>query len=147
GETLMAAAADSAGEYRFADVPPGPYRIRISRLGYLPTDVDVELRPAAPTRISMGLEVAPVRLAPLSVRARRRPPCLRVGTAVDSGGGGTLGLSRHRRPGHLVLDVRTLTHGDVVEAVTLAETVVFRAMRRAPGVTIRDDFTATLWTR
>lgn len=146
GATLLAAAADSRGEYRFASVPPGVYRIRISRLGYLPTEIEVELISAAPTRISMGLEVEPVRLAPLSVRTRRPPPFLRGPAAVDSGAM-ALRLSPHRRPEHLMLDVRALTHTDVVEAVTLAETDLFRALQRTPGVATRDDFTATLWTR
>lgn len=146
GATLRATAADAAGEYRFANVPEGRYRLGISRLGYLGTSIDVELRSEAPTRISLGLEVEPVRLAPLSVRSPRPAPYLRANTAADSGQSG-LRLSPHRRPEHLMLDVRALTHADVVESVTLAETDLFRALQRTPGVTTRDDFTATLWTR
>lgn len=146
GATIRATGADAAGEYHFDEVPEGRYRLGISRLGYLSTSIEVELRSEAPTRISLGLEVEPVRLAPLAVRSRRPPPYLRTAALADSGYAG-LRLSPHRRPEHLLLDVRALTHADVVESVTLAETDLFRALQRTPGVTTRDDFTATLWTR
>src|SRR5690606_11546169 len=79
-----AVAADSTGEYRFDQVPPGRYRLRISRLGYLPATLEVDLRPPAPARVSLGLEVEPVRLSPLRVTARRPPPFLRAPTQPDS---------------------------------------------------------------
>jgi hypothetical protein len=142
-----AVAADSAGEYRFEGVLPGGYRLRISRLGYVATTIQVDLRAAAPTRVSMGLEVEPVRLSPLKVTARRPPPFLRSPVPPDSGNADRLMLSPLRQPEHLLLDVRSLTQTDVVEAVTLAETDLFRTLQRTPGVTTRDDFTATLWTR
>src|SRR5690606_17544908 len=65
GRAGWATAADSAGEYRFPAVPAGSYQLRISRLGYLPAHIQVELRGEALTRISAGLEVEPVKLAPL----------------------------------------------------------------------------------
>lgn len=142
-----ATSADSAGEYRFTGIAPGLYRIRISRLGYLATEIEVDLRPAARTRVSMGLDVEPVRLSPLSVSARRPPPFLRVPARPDSAGAGRMSLGRFGIPQYLALDIRSLSQSDVVEAVTLAESDLFRALQRTPGVTTRDDFTATMWTR
>ena len=142
-----AVGADSAGEYRFDRVRPGRYRIQISRLGYVATNIEVDLRAASRTRVSMGLELAPVRLAPLQVKARQTQPFLRALSPVDSGGAGWLMLSRQGMTEHLAVDIRSLTQADVVEAVTLAETDLFRALQRTPGVTTRDDFTATMWTR
>lgn len=147
GRAGWATAADSAGEYRFPAVPAGSYQLRISRLGYLPAHIQVELRGEALTRISAGLEVEPVKLAPLEVRSRGTPPFLRKTAIIDSAGSGRLLLSPLRGPEHLVLDIRSLTQDELVEAVTLAETDLFRALQRTPGVTTRDDFTATLWTR
>ncbi|HEX6068890.1 MAG TPA: TonB-dependent receptor [Longimicrobiaceae bacterium] len=139
--------ADSTGEYRFDGILPGLYRIRITRLGYVPTTLEIDLRAASTTRVSMGLEVAPVRLAPLRVAGRSLPPFLRATLPPDSGMRTVGLLARLRRPEYVLLDMRSLTQADVVEAVTLAETDLFRALQRTPGVTTRDDFTATMWTR
>jgi hypothetical protein len=40
-----------------------------------------------------------------------------------------------------------MTHADVLEAVTLGETDLFRALQRAPGVAARDDYGADFWVR
>ncbi|MEX2582454.1 MAG: TonB-dependent receptor plug domain-containing protein, partial [Gemmatimonadota bacterium] len=48
---------------------------------------------------------------------------------------------------HIVSDSRELTRSEVFEAVTLAESDLFRALQRVPGVGTRDDYTATMWTR
>lgn len=139
---------DSAGEYHFDDVPPGHYLLRITRLGYVAATIQVELKAAvSPTRVSAGLKIEPVRLSALEVRVRRPPPFLRPLVLADRGASGRLMLSPLQPPEHLGLDIRSLTQTEVVEAVTLAETDLFRALQRTPGVTTRDDFTATLWTR
>lgn len=145
--TTRTAAADSLGEYRFEAVRPGRYQLQISRLGYIPSTLEVELRSHVPARVSMGLQVEPVRLEPVDVETHRPPPFLRMGMRPDSARSGQLRLSASRAGEHLGLDVRSLTHNEVVEAVTLAETDLFRALQRTPGVTTRDDFTAMLWTR
>lgn len=144
---IRTVAADSAGEYRFNAVKPGRYRLEISRLGYIPNTLEVELRSHVPARVSMGLPVEPVRLEPVGIEARRNPPFLRVAAPSDSAGMAQMGWMSFRPGGHLRLDTRSLTHTDVVEAITLAETDLFRALQRTPGVTTRDDFTAMLWTR
>lgn len=148
GVSARAIAVDSAGEYHFDYVPPGLYRLRITRLGYVAATIQVELKAAAtPTRVSAGLKIEPVRLSALEVRARRPPPFLRPLVLADRSAPGRLMLSPLRPAEHLALDIRSLTQTEVVEAVTLAETDLFRALQRTPGVTTRDDFTATLWTR
>jgi hypothetical protein len=47
----------------------------------------------------------------------------------------------------LTSDVRVLTHGDVLDAVTLGGSDPFRALQRLPGVTARDNWAAEVWTR
>src|SRR3546814_10279691 len=52
-----AAVSDGAGSYSFERLPPGRYRIRISRIGYRAAALAVELRGAVSSRISVGLTV------------------------------------------------------------------------------------------
>ena len=54
---------------------------------------------------------------------------------------------RQRQRLHASSDVRSITHADVQEGVTLGETDLFRALQRLPGVAAGDDYTAELWTR
>lgn len=140
-------AADSLGEYRFHGVQPGQYQLQVSRLGYISSAVQVELRSQTPARVSMGLQVEPVRLEAVDVAGHRAPPFLRSSTPPENIGRNRPRPAPFRDGEHLGLDIRSLTHTDVAEAVTLAESDLFRALLRTPGVTTRDDFTAMLWTR
>jgi hypothetical protein len=142
-----ATVSDSAGTYRFDGVAPGVYRVYASALGYRPYSALVELRVPLPATVSLGLEAEPVQLDPLRVRGSAAGPFRRTDAF-----GGQADLARlmqahvdSRR--FLTTDVRELTHADVVEAVTLGEPDVFRALQRLPGVTTRSDYTAELWTR
>src|SRR5690606_12411218 len=140
-------AADSLGEYRFHGVQPGQYQLQVSRMGYISSAVQVELRSQTPARVSMGLQVEPVRLEASDAAGPRAPPFLRSSTPPENIGRNRPRPAPFRDGEHLGLDIRSLTHTDVAEAVTLAESDLFRALLRTPGVTTRDDFTAMLWTR
>lgn len=137
---------DLSGTYRFADVPAGPWRLLVRRLGYRPALVDLSLRDAAALRISVGLAVQPVLLEPEQVEAPAAPF---VGAGLSSGepADARVDLELHRQRTYTGSDVRLLTRAEVVEAVTLGETDLFRAFHRLPGVSSRDDFSAAFWTR
>jgi hypothetical protein len=114
-------------------LPPGTYVLRGSRIGFRLAVVEVELRGDGPlagdaARVSVGLIVAPVVLPPVAVAAEAREPFA-------------------RRARHLATDVREVTHADVEEGLSTAETDLFRALQRLPGVATRNDATAELWTR
>jgi hypothetical protein len=135
------------GVYGFADLPVGDYQLRVQRVGYRPVTLDVGLRGTDDARLSVGLTVAPIRLHALTVRAEARPPYGRMETATEDQDASRVAAARLRQRLFLGTDVREVTHPDVVEAVTLGSTDLFRAFHRLPGVTTRDDDTAELWTR
>ncbi|MDQ3605834.1 MAG: carboxypeptidase-like regulatory domain-containing protein, partial [Gemmatimonadota bacterium] len=135
------------GEYTFRDLPPGAYRLHAQRLGYTPASVEVDLRRSVDTRLSLGLGIKPLALHPLDVEVAPAPPFLRTRSAAAEIQGARAAVEQSRQYDFLTSDVRALTHGDVVEAVTLGETDLFRALQRVPGVSARDDYTAILWTR
>lgn len=138
---------NAQGSYRFGDLTPGVYRIYVTRFGYRPYSLVVELGGVSGA-VSIGLEAEPIALEPLRNRpTRARGPYV----AADAYGPNTdlarLMVVDLRRRRFLTTDVRELTHADVVEGVTLGEPDVFRALQRLPGVTTRSDYTAELWTR
>jgi hypothetical protein len=147
GARSRTALTDSLGEYRFMGLLPHRYRLQVERIGYLPRAVLVDLNPDRVETLSVGLTVEPILLPPVEVVAREAQPY----GATESPAAGLVGtrerIVRLRQDEFLVGDARRLTHRDVVEAVTLGETDIFRALQRIPGVTTRDDYTATLWTR
>ena len=146
-----AARTDSAGRYRFAGVAGGEYRLRVQRIGYRPQEVEITLRGAAESQVSVGLVAQPVALEPLEARAL--PPEAAANPygrrAGEEAGDGTARVEaeRLRQRTFLAPDVRVLTGADVQEGVTLAETDLFRALQRLPGISARDDYSADLWTR
>jgi hypothetical protein len=135
------------GAYRFTDLPAGDYQLRVQRVGYRPATLDVGLRGSDDARLSVGLTVAPIRLHALTVRAQTRPPYGRMQAGTSEQDSVRIAAARLRQRLYLGADVRELTHPDVVEAVTLGATDLFRAFHRLPGVTTRDDEAAELWTR
>lgn len=139
--------SDTAGGYRFARLPAGRYRLYVERPGYRPASILVELRGSADSRVSIGLTLRPISLQPLTVTAEATEAYGRTRRGVAETGSGRLAALRLRQKAALATDSRELTHADVVEAVTLAETDLFRALHRLPGVTTRDDYSAELWTR
>jgi hypothetical protein len=135
------------GNYRFTGLPPGRYRLHVSRVGYRAGTLGVELRGAADSRVSVSLTVQPITLAPVQARGHTPDPFGRARAGQDEVEEGRLAAERLRREAFVSTDVRALTHADVVEAVTLGESDLFRAVQRLPGVATRDDYTAELWTR
>jgi hypothetical protein len=135
------------GRYRFAGLVPGAYRLHASRLGYAPSALDVTLGDGAPG-VSLGLAVAPFALRAVPVHARAsdapRPADVRGGGAPTAA---RVRAAADRQARYLAPDVRELTPADVGDAVTLAESDLFRALHRLPGVSTRDEWTAELWTR
>jgi hypothetical protein len=139
-------ATDPAGAYRFADLAPGVYRLYASALGYRPFSALVEVRSGA-AAVSLGLDAEPVSLHPIRARGQARGPYEAANAYADQGDLARLMAADQRRRRFLTSDVRELTHADVVEAVTLGEPDVFRALQRLPGVTTRSEYTAEIWTR
>ncbi len=142
------ARTDAAGRYGFAGVAPGAYRLRVQRIGYRSTTVDVELRGGADPTVSVGLTVQPVALPPVLAAAAPAAAESYARTAEPARlGEYRVAAERQRQRLHASSDVRSITHADVQEGVTLGETDLFRALQRMPGVAARDDYTAELWTR
>ncbi len=138
---------DAHGGYRFAGVTPGRYRLRVARIGYRSTTLDVNVRRPMDARVSVALELEPVQLEAVSVHESAQPPFRRVADRLDEPAAARTLFERDRQAQFVTADARALTYADVVESVTLGETDVFRALQRFPGVATRDDYTAELWTR
>ncbi|MFC1639365.1 TonB-dependent receptor domain-containing protein [Gemmatimonadota bacterium] len=134
------------GGYHFADVYPARYRLEIRRIGYRPATLEVEMRLATVVNVSAVLEVTPVHLEQLEVRAASLDLFGRT-SPVDEIGQRRIDIERWRQRAFLSCDVRALTHTDVLESVTLGTADPFRALQRLPGVTTRDDWTSEVWIR
>jgi hypothetical protein len=137
---------DESGRYHFVEVSPGEYRLYVRRLGYRPVSVLLDLKRARGLRVSVGMTLQPIRLDP-AVGTAARPVTFNNGDPTTAAPDRRRAAALLRQEQFLESDVRALTREDLVEAVTLAEHDVFRAIHRLPGVTTRDDFTAELWTR
>jgi hypothetical protein len=138
---------DDSGVYRFVRLPAGTYRLLVRHLGFHPAQVTVDLGRDARFRLSVGLVLNPIRLEPITARAPTADPYERTRSAAAERQRGSLDAESWRHDRFLEGDAAVLTHADVVEAVTLGETDLFRAMQKLPGVSARDDYTAGLWTR
>jgi hypothetical protein len=138
---------DAEGIYSLGDLEPGTYRLHVHHPGYTMSSVDVDLTAGVSVRITIGIEFSPIRLPGIAVFADPVQPYLRTMSEAAVVQGARRTVERQRQAEYLEGDVRTLTAGDVQEAITLAEADLFRALQRVPGVTRRDDYTAVLWTR
>ncbi len=145
-EAGRAVRTDPNGAYRFDRLTVGGYALHVRRLGYRPTTIEIDLRSQWPFRVSVGLVVLPIALEPVDVTGAGSPP-LALSTDGDLAGRARLAAEVDRRRRFLVGDARSLTSADLLEAVTLGETDLFRALQRLPSVTTRDDYSAELWTR
>ena len=146
GRSLVST-TDGDGAYRFAALNPGTYRLMVRHLGYRPAVLQVDVTQPAPLRVSVGLVVTPIRLEAMDTRATTTAPYARMRAPADELRYGRLDAEQFRDERFLEGDAAVLTHSDVMEAVTLGETDLFRAVQRLPGVSTRDDFTAAIWTR
>jgi hypothetical protein len=138
---------DQDGAYRFAPLNAGVYRLLVRHLGFHPAVLQVDLSQAVPFRVSVGLVVNPIRLEAMDTRGTTTEPFARLRAPSEELRYGRLDAEQYRDERFLEGDAEVLTHSDVVEAVTLGETDLFRAVQRLPGVSTRDDFTASIWTR
>lgn len=143
GRTTM---SDSAGAYRFEGLPPGVYRLYVSRFSYRPYAVTVELRTERESAVSIGLRAEPIALQPVEARSTGLSPFRALDAEGSTDENRLLAVSLRRRR-FLTTDVRELTDADVSEAVTLGEPDVLRALQRLPGVAAPSDYSAELWTR
>lgn len=146
GRSLIAV-TDVDGSYRFSALAPGAYRMVVRHLGFRPAVLEVDVTQPAPFRVSVALTVLPIRLEAMDSRATPTAPYARRVNVADERRFGRLDAEQFRTERFLEGDAAVLTHSDVLEAVTLGETDLFRAVQRLPGVSTRDDFTASLWTR
>jgi hypothetical protein len=135
------------GTYRFDGLASGVYRVYVSRFGYRPYSISIELRGAAVSPVAIALTAEPIPLQPLRSAGHARGPYESTNAFGTDVGMARLLAADMRRRQFLTTDTRELTHADVVEAVTLGEPDVMRALQRLPGVTTRSDYTAELWTR
>jgi hypothetical protein len=146
-ETARTTRSDSAGQYRFAGVASGRYHLRIERLGYRPATVEVELRGSSNARVAVELGQILVRLELVEVRGDEVSPYGRMRDESAGNQLGSLTATRQLRERNLATDAQALTHQNVLESVTLAESDLLRALQRLPGVSARDDYTAAPWVR
>jgi hypothetical protein len=137
---------DSGGAYQFAHIPPGRYRVHVERPGYERTRLDVDLS-AGGARVTVGLKLEPIQLPEMQVVTQPSQPYLRTASHAAERLGARRAAVLQRQATFDRGDVRSLTAGEVAEAVTLGEPDLFRALQRLPGVGRRDDYTAVLWTR
>jgi hypothetical protein len=144
---VRAVLSDAAGEYRFDALSSGVYRVYVSRFGYRPYSVVVELRGTGVSPVAIALTTEPIPLRPIRSSAHRRGPYESADAFDADVDIARLVAAEQRRHRFLTTDARELTHADVIEAITLGEPDVLRALQRLPGVSTRSDYTAELWTR
>jgi Carboxypeptidase regulatory-like domain/TonB dependent receptor-like, beta-barrel len=140
-------ASDESGEYVFARLPAGRYRLGARRLGYDTVVVEVDVDRGGPLRVTLGLTKRPVVLDP--IEGGSPPP---GEDPVLWGGPGWADAARvawtwDRQRRFLSTDVRLVTESDAHDAAAFGEADVFRGVQQLPGVTTRDDYTAELWSR
>src|SRR5690349_1199580 len=145
-EAGRATRTDMNGAYRFDRLVVGSYTLHVRRLGYRAATIEIDLHTQWPFRVSVGLVLLPIALEAVEVTGAAAPP-VAARTDLDAVGRLRLAAEADRRRRFLVTDARSLTSADLLEAVTLGETDLFRALQRLPSVTTRDDYSAELWTR
>jgi hypothetical protein len=70
--------SDDAGRFAFQNLPPGIYRLRVTHLGFSPSETSVTIaRDSTPTRVRVELAEVQVRLATVQIKADA--PCLAPG--------------------------------------------------------------------
>ena len=128
-----------SGVYRFIEIVPGRYRLRIERLGYRGMSIEVEVRQPVNASVSVGLELQPVALETVRVDQRAAALFHRASSGSAELDEARVANERARQSMFIPPDSRMLTYADVMDGVTLGEGDVFRALQRFPGVGTRDD--------
>ena len=145
GGPFRRGATDAGGTYRVRELPPGRYRLKVSKLGYRNFTLWLELPPSWRVRRSVGLALAPIEMDPVRVAGLRGWRSWRAATgAVAFPGEAAANPGPDPRP---TLDTRVLTPREVSDLATLGEPDLFRALQRLPGVSGRGDYAAAPWTR
>jgi len=135
------------GTYAFEGLPPGRYRLRVERLGYRAASMQIHYDGPADPRVSVGLEVEPVQLEPMTVVTVSADPARSEQVGADASGRRRMAAERLRQARYLASDMRLLTDADAFEFVTLAEMDLLRGLHRLPGVAADDDWSAEPWVR
>ncbi len=125
-EVVAQTSTDEAGRFRLLGLSPGPYRLRVQVIGYLPTERDVRLADGATLQLRIELQVAAVEVDPITVRATRE----RARFEEDAGA-----------------TVVELSGRDLRRLPGLAEGDVLRAVEVMPGVISTSDFSAAFNVR
>jgi hypothetical protein len=134
------------GRYNFSGIRPGSYQLRIRRIGFNPASVVVSLGRTADLTLSLALEVAPVHLEPVEVKAAATD-LYREPTRGLEADRWREGLERWRQERFLTSDVQLVTTQEAGQAIPFAGGDPLRSLHRGAGVGTRDDWTAELWTR
>src|SRR5687768_5098656 len=58
--SVRTAITEAGGAYRFLEIVPGNYRLRIERLGYRAMTVQIDVRRPTAASVSVGLEMQPI---------------------------------------------------------------------------------------
>lgn len=74
GRFQTATRTDSAGHFAFADLAPGPYRLRASRIGYREVAGPVSLAGDSLVEVELRMAAGAVVLAPVTVTSRAERP-------------------------------------------------------------------------
>ena len=141
---------DVQGRYAFPALAAGTYLLELRHVGYRPARLRVDLCPSTAFQLSVSLQIQAVVLEPLrvSVAAHKRvAEKWKWGWGDDGGRSARTRVEERRQADFLESDARVVTGSDVESAVSLAQSDLFRALQRLPGVAIRDDYSAELWTR
>jgi outer membrane cobalamin receptor len=96
--------AGSDGEFRFKAISAGTHVIRVQRLGYRPSEVEVEVTHGRTTRVAVELTVAAVPVDPVVARSPGRDSAgLRIDrAAIERSGATTVGDLVDHVPGVVV---------------------------------------------
>lgn len=128
GVFVRAAETDRLGFFRLADIPPGPYTLRATGLGYGETEQSVAVRAGEALDVELLLPRRAMELEGITVGADRSRERIRF----EEVGGAT---------------VRELNLADLKQLPGVAEADPLRAIEVLPGVVSTSDFSASYHVR
>jgi hypothetical protein len=122
--------SDAQGMYRLLGVPPGAYRLQVSRLGYQPDTLGVTIRGGEALRRDIVLRTGAVAIQGLQVRAHRDENRERARFESEAG-----------------ITARVIAGEQVKLLPGFAEADVVRAIEVLPGVISTSDFSGSFNVR